>query len=333
VRAPGTQSSLDDSRLQFAVCYVNLNAEAVVGKHAVFLLVSFTVMAGSWGVNGNEGENSPAIGQIAFVANLNNNWDLFVADESGAGAHQLTDTPFDERSPSWSPDGKHIVYSTSDGRLRIINVDTGEVRLISPIGERSSEVQPAFSPDGRSVVFVVFKGEKVDDSDLAIFDLESDTSVVFFSQRSAQLFPVWSPHGRQIAYMNVHCSMECGRIIQELWTVQARRKTAQQALMTNSQCMQPDWSPDGRSIVFASDKDGDFDIWVYDIETKAARQLTQDTAADTDPCWSPDGEKIAFVSSLSGNFGIYTVDKEGRNLTSFRPFGQKRIDCKDPDWK
>src|SRR5689334_17065199 len=51
--------------------------------------------------------------RIAFVANLDGNWDLFVVESQGR-AQRLTETPLDERAPALSPRGSRVVYSTSD---------------------------------------------------------------------------------------------------------------------------------------------------------------------------------------------------------------------------
>lgn len=53
-------------------------------------------------------------------------------------------------------------------------------------------------------------------------------------------------------------------------------------------------SPDGKKIVFTSDRGGDLDIWVMDSDGRNARQLTQTLGYDGGPWWSPDGKKICF---------------------------------------
>lgn len=57
------------------------------------------------------------------------------------------------------------------------------------------------------------------------------------------------------------------------------------------------WSPDGRQIAFASDRDGDYDIYVMEADGSDVRQLTNDPGDDTDPSWSPDGSRIVFISN------------------------------------
>jgi dipeptidyl aminopeptidase/acylaminoacyl peptidase len=63
----------------------------------------------------------------------------------------------------------------------------------------------------------------------------------------------------------------------------------------------PEWSPDGRSIAFTSnrskdpDENSNSDIWILDVQSGATRQLTKDEGSDDNPEWSPDGQSIAYV--------------------------------------
>ncbi len=61
----------------------------------------------------------------------------------------------------------------------------------------------------------------------------------------------------------------------------------------------PAWSPDGRTIVFVSGRDGNGEVYAMDADGTSPRNLTQDPAQDVHPAWSPDGRRIAFVSKRS----------------------------------
>jgi Tol biopolymer transport system component len=78
----------------------------------------------------------------------------------------------------------------------------------------------------------------------------------------------------------------------------------------------PAVSPDGRSIAFVSNRDGNDEIYIMDIDGGNPHRLTQITFADDNfPSWSPDGRRIVFNSgSPRGGFDLYVIDADGTNL-------------------
>ena len=80
----------------------------------------------------------------------------------------------------------------------------------------------------------------------------------------------------------------------------------------------PAWSPDGRKIAFASERDGNSEVYVMNADGSGQRNLTRNPALDGDPAWSPDGRNIAFRSTRDGNTEIYVMNADGsgqRNLS------------------
>lgn len=69
-------------------------------------------------------------------------------------------------------------------------------------------------------------------------------------------------------------------------------------------------------LVFASDRDGDFEIYSLNLDTDEISQLTSNTATDKHPDLSADGTKIAFVSDRDGSWGIYTMNVDGTGVSS-----------------
>jgi len=80
------------------------------------------------------------------------------------------------------------------------------------------------------------------------------------------------------------------------------------------------FSPDGRRVVFASNRSGEIEIWLADPDGANAVQLTSMGAQITaSPHWSPDGQMIVFDSNLEGQYEIYAIPASGgkaRRLTS-----------------
>jgi TolB protein len=73
-------------------------------------------------------------------------------------------------------------------------------------------------------------------------------------------------------------------------------------------------SPDGRLMVFTSERVGWWKIWLLDTEKNEFKQLTNSNSAEYSPSWSPDGKHIVFVSTRDGNDDIYTMNRDGENL-------------------
>jgi Tol biopolymer transport system component len=83
----------------------------------------------------------------------------------------------------------------------------------------------------------------------------------------------------------------------------------------------PDWSSDGRKIVFASNLSGNYDLYVLEVEgNEFPEQLTSHEGADMHPAWSPVGGKIVFESKRDeGDWDIWLINVDGselRNLTA-----------------
>lgn len=101
------------------------------------------------------------------------------------------------------------------------------------------------------------------------------------------------------------------------WQIYALNSSSGQRLRlteTDSNERTPKWSPDGRQLVFASDRDGNREIYVMDIARDRLDNLTQHPAPDWQPAWSPDGARIAFSSYRDGDWEVYVINIDGTNL-------------------
>ena len=79
----------------------------------------------------------------------------------------------------------------------------------------------------------------------------------------------------------------------------------------------PQWSPDGRTILFQTARDGNNEIYAMDVDGSDPRNLTNDPGSDGDGgfLWSPDGRKIAFTTRRDGNTELYVMNADGSGQT------------------
>jgi Tol biopolymer transport system component len=73
----------------------------------------------------------------------------------------------------------------------------------------------------------------------------------------------------------------------------------------------PSFSPDGASILFASLRDGNYDVYSIPAIGGDATRLTDDPNVDVEPAWSPDGRRFVFRSDRDGENELYIANADG----------------------
>jgi len=116
----------------------------------------------------------------------------------------------------------------------------------------------------------------------------------------------FSPDGRALVY-----SMQGS-----LWTQSIESSDAEQLTAGPGYDFQPDWSPDGKHIVFVRYRDDALELVEVDAASHEVRALTRNKAVNVEPHWSPDGTRLAWVSTAgSGHFHIFVGAPDAQGLT------------------
>ena len=91
---------------------------------------------------------------------------------------------------------------------------------------------------------------------------------------------------------------------------QLRRLTYEGATHSD---LYPCFSPDGKHIVFSSNRDKDYEIYLMEWDGSNQVRITDSPGIDRHPAFSPDGKHIAFTSNRDGNYEIYIMHRDGTN--------------------
>jgi Tol biopolymer transport system component/DNA-binding winged helix-turn-helix (wHTH) protein len=275
----------------------------------------------------------------------------------GTSTRVLHDPAMHEiRGMGLSPDGRHVVYAArehaaSPYRLHVAGL-SGEARrtLTDPGPGVLGDLDPRFSPDGRSIAFARAVNEVTRDlhrvpasggePERLTFDNRKinglawspdGTRLLFTSTRSG-LYGLWSlaldggaPEQVPLGNEDVHqpaTAPGVPTIAFEQWLHRARLRQIDLATGRDAETghqfqstrwdSNPAWSPDGRRIAFTSNRGGPHAIWVSAHDGRGAVELASFGGSYIDnPAWSPDGRLIAFDASPEGRSAIYAVPAEG----------------------
>jgi dipeptidyl aminopeptidase/acylaminoacyl peptidase len=198
-----------------------------------------------------------------------------------------------DHSPRWSPDGKQLAFISDRGdknQLFVAPMDGGEARQVTY--SKWGIGQPAWSPDGRRVAYSARTGDYTEPKERqgtqrnaprVLRDLRYKLDGVgFFDERRLHIFVVDVESGEET-------QLTSGDYFDD----------------------QPGWSPNGRNIAFASDRERErnqrqwrTDVWTVPAKGGRATKLTRSLGSAAHPTYSPDGKWVGYVGHENGDEGV-----------------------------
>ena len=162
------------------------------------------------------------------------------------------------------------------------------------------QIRPRWSPDGRKIAFQ--SANQTGNWDVWVVPRTGGPPLRLTEHEAIDVAPAWSPDGREIAFRSNRSGSG------DVWIVSAQGDEPRPLTKdpANDGARSPiggrhgPWSPDGRQIVFHSDRTGNRDVWLIPSEGGEPRQLTSDPADDRAFAWSPDGHWVIFQSDRAG---------------------------------
>ncbi len=254
--------------------------------------------------------------------------DLWLADgNTGKTIHRLLSSSasgnfetfrFITSSASWSADGKYLALSAQKGgKDDIVIVDVERNKQLRDIRVPIAGVNtPTWSPDGTQLVFSGLDGGI---SDLFLINADGSGLRRLTNDKAADLHPVWSPDGKSIAFTTDRGpntdfdKLKWGNLRIGIYHLDSGRIDLP-AGMDAGRNTNPQWSPDGKSIAFVSDRNGVANIYMHDLPDGQTYQLTDFytgvqgiTPLSPVLSWARQADKLAFVYFEQGRYDVYTL--------------------------
>jgi eukaryotic-like serine/threonine-protein kinase len=255
---------------------------------------------------------SPDGSHLAVDAAFGGAHRIWITDANGRNPRQVTNDSSEivvHMSPRWSPDGKRLVFrriQQQKSDIVVVDVADGTTRWVTH--DDVVDLNPVWSASGHYIYFSSPRGGGLN---LWRVRVSPDGTTASAPQQLTtgagdDLDPSVSPDSKRLAF-------SVSRIEADIWRLpiepgSGKPTGAPEAVIATTRVeSRGAWSPDGKSIVFNSDRLGDMNLWLHAADG-SDRQLTRGPGGDYQPNWAADGKTIAFFSSRAGQNDIWTVD-------------------------
>jgi hypothetical protein len=230
----------------------------------------------------------------------------------------FTPTPSETPTPTPAPlplENLNILYSdlASGASTASLFSNTAEGVGETPL-DPGDYNDVAISPDGTRIAFVrtityTLNEQDVTAPELFVAPLDTPTDITQITQLggAAMEHPSWSPDSTELVFAsNADNDFE-------IYRVAASGGAPRQLTVNESADTDPDWSPNGDVIAYASDQDSPtfLEIYTMDLFGNNVTRITDASGNNFSPRWSPDGSQFAFVSDRTGRGEIFLMLTNG----------------------
>jgi Tol biopolymer transport system component len=252
--------------------------------------------------------------QIVFQRRSDGRGTLMTMLAAGGGPQVLLADEFDNLSPAWRPDNRHILFLSTrggGGGTDVWELDTADGSLKQLTFETNHVISVSVSSDDR-VAYVPFWH----DTFLFSIDVETGEKRQLTSHTKDNYGARFSPDDQTIAYHSTRTGTG------EIWLHFLDDRPETRITDNESWDLYPDWSPDGRQLIFVSDREGSrYKIYIVNSDGGGERLLMDRPISFDSPLlpvnadlvsrWSPDGEQIAFLVGDQETSALWTVQPDG----------------------
>jgi Tol biopolymer transport system component len=296
---------------------------------------------------------SPQGDKVAFLSDRNDYFDIFLMSAidgqiikrlvKGQRTKDFEELKLLTPRITWSPDGKKIALAVKSGEtdaIMVVEVNSGRVERIPFELDGINSVD--WSPVGDKIAFV---GIKAPQSDIYVYDFATRQSVNMTNDIFSDYDPAFSPDGNTIYFASDRGTYLTRSMIprgfsmvefdysqRDIYAVDVdsravRRITDSPASDESS----PVVSPDGKKLLYVSDRSGINNIYEHDVTTGTWRPVTNSLSGVYQLSLSKDGSKLAFASLNQAGFDVFvmrTPFERKLNVAELEPteFVKRRLD-------
>ena len=259
--------------------------------------------------------------------------DLYLADaRTGKVIRKITDTATDPHFESlqflssagaWDSASKRFVFpgiSKGEPVLTIVNVENGKREREIRLTDLHEVLNPTWSPDGNVIAFSGLVGGL---TDLFAYDLTTSTLRRLTTDAFAELDPAWSPDGRSLAFSTDRFTSKLAVLEPGLLRIAildiASGQVREVGGFDGAKNISPQWSSDGRSLYFLSDRQGITNLYRLEVAGGVPAQLTNlltgvSGITALSPALSAGGGRVVFSAYEEDGYNIYAL--EGAQLAA-----------------